>query len=144
MIMKLCKRCNKLIGYPQVYCSACEVIVNKAKDSRLNESKSRGRGKGNSNGRAYRDPKYRRFYNSKQWHDLSKRYMLKQHYKCEVCGVIASEVHHIEPIQTSSGWTKRLDYNNLKAVCVSCHNKEHNRFNSRKKILDNNNIKKSL
>ncbi len=136
MIMKLCKRCNKLISYPRVYCTKCEAVVNKARAIQLNELNN-NRGRGNSKGRAYRDPKYRRFYKSKQWHDLSKSYMLKQHYKCEVCGAIASEVHHKEPIQTPSGWNKRLDYNNLKAVCVRCHNKEHNRFNSRKKDVRN-------
>ena len=34
-------------------------------------------------------------------------------FRCEQCGRVASEVHHVVPIQTDDGWTKRLDYDNL-------------------------------
>lgn len=128
----MCKRCNKLIAYPLVYCKVCKKIVDNQHELENNIKDNRGKGRGK--GRAPRDPKYRKFYKSKQWKDLSKSYMVKHQYKCEVCGSIASEVHHIQAIQTVEGWNKRLDYNNLKAVCVRCHNEEHNRFKSRKKL----------
>lgn len=83
-----------------------------------------------------RDPKYIRFYSSNEWRILSSKYRQDKGYKCECCGKIATEVHHIKPIQTDQGWERRLDYNNLKLVCLECHNKEHDRFQakSRKRI----------
>ena len=41
---------------------------------------------------------------------------------------MATEVHHIKPIQTDEGWERRLDYDNTKSVCIECHNYYHNRF----------------
>ncbi|MBQ9991935.1 MAG: HNH endonuclease [Firmicutes bacterium] len=34
---------------------------------------------------------------------------------------MAVEVHHTKPIQTEESWDKRLDWDNLEAVCTSCH-----------------------
>lgn len=80
-----------------------------------------------------RDPKYIRFYRSMDWKRLSARYMQDKGYRCEVCGKIATEVHHKKAIQTDEGWDKRLDYNNLELVCKTCHNERHNRFKSKDK-----------
>ena len=133
MIMKQCARCKGLIVYPNTYCDKCKPIVEKEKEEAKARAIAKGRGKGGSDARAYRDPKYRKFYLSKEWKLLRKKYMQDHKYKCECCGVIASEVHHKKPIQTEEGWDLRLDYTNLKAVCVRCHNEEHKRFNARKK-----------
>ena len=59
---------------------------------------------------------------------------MDEQYRCERCPKLATEVHHIKPIQTTEGWCLILDYNNLLAVCVDCLNKEHNRF-QRKKVI---------
>lgn len=61
------------------------------------------------------------------------KYTQDKGYRCEECGAIASEVHHIVPIQTDEGWERRLDYNNLECVCVYCHNKKHGRFIKKKR-----------
>ena len=85
--------------------------------------------------RAYnrrRDPKYVQFYKGRQWRMLSARYLQDHAYKCESCGGLACEVHHMEPIQTESGWIRRYDVSNLKAVCTDCHNAEHDRFRKSK------------
>ena len=79
-----------------------------------------------------RDPKYTSFYNSKDWRLLSARYVQDKGFRCEVCGAIATEVHHKKPIQTEDGWMHRLDYDNLELVCVNCHNKRHNRFQKKR------------
>ena len=68
------------------------------------------------------------FYNSKDWHVLSRSRLQHDNYKCVKCGAIASEVDHILPIQTPEGWERRLDFDNTQSLCIDCHNKKHNRF----------------
>ena len=59
---------------------------------------------------------------------LKDRKLMNEQYRYERCRKLATEVHHIKPIQTKDGRELRLDYNNFFAVCVDCHYKEHNRF----------------
>ncbi len=125
MLWKVCKRCGAMIPYPKTYCDKCQTDV----DAYREQMKA----KYNQNYNKKRDPKYIRFYNSQDWKILSAKKMADQSYKCERCGTLATEVHHIKPIQTPDGWELRLDYDNLMAVCVTCHNKEHDRFRRRKK-----------
>ena len=80
-----------------------------------------------------RDPKYTKFYNSKEWRVLSLSRLQYDNYKCVKCGKIASEVDHIIPIQTPKGWDLRLDFNNTQSLCLDCHNKKHGRFQKRNK-----------
>lgn len=81
-----------------------------------------------------RNPKYKTFYNSDAWNMLKNKKMMDEQYKCEDCGELAVEVHHIKPIQTEVGWELRLDYDNLAALCIDCHNKRHGRFQKGKKV----------
>lgn len=124
MLLKACPRCGNLIPYGMAYCEECTPIVEAQRQEYIQRSK-----------RAYderynktRDPKYVRFYNSKEWRILSAKYTQDKKYRCEQCGKIATEVHHKEPIQSETGWSLRLDYNNLELLCKDCHNKRHNRF----------------
>lgn len=131
MILKSCNKCGNLIPYGATYCNRCRPIVEAAREARRVESNRKSN-------RAYnerRDPKYVRFYNSKEWRMLSARYAQDKGYKCESkdCNKIATEVHHKIPIQTPKGWELRLDYDNLELVCKDCHNKRHNRFQKRRK-----------
>ncbi|MCC8069817.1 MAG: HNH endonuclease [Ruminococcus sp.] len=106
MLYKYCQRCGKLLEYG----SKCDCVP---------EIKSKKYYK-----RKY-NKVYTKFYNSKEWRMLSARYMSDKMYTCELCGKIATNVHHKIPIQLD--WSKCLDYNNLMALCVSCHNKQHNK-----------------
>ena len=124
MITKVCSRCKKVIPYPLTYCNECKQKV----DGEIEEAKK----KSNKRYNKTRDPKYVRFYNSSNWRTLSNKYRQDKEYKCEVCGHYATEVHHIKPIQTDEGWNRRLDYSNLKCVCIECHNAQHKRFIGRK------------
>lgn len=125
MLTKLCARCKATIQYPKTYCEACKEIIDKEKEE-ANKKYSKD---ANKKYNRKRDPKYIKFYNSPEWKlKLAPKYMADKGYRCEDCGAIASEVHHIKPIQTDEGWERRLDYFNLKALCLECHNKEHNRF----------------
>ena len=128
MILKSCSKCGNLIPYGSTYCSTCKPLVEAEREARLQES----RRKSNRDYNKRRDPKYTRFYNSIEWRTLSARYMIDVGYKCEKCGKIASQVHHVKPIQTADGWDLRLDYDNLELLCTTCHNKEHDRFVKRK------------
>ena len=122
MLFNMCRKCKTPIPYPKTHCSKCITA----------HESERADGKRLSNRRydATRDKKYTRFYKSADWKRLSQSYMQHAVYRCEGdgCNSIATEVHHKKPIQTPEGWLLRLEWDNLMAVCVRCHNKEHNRF----------------
>ncbi len=121
---KLCAKCGRLIEYPNRYCDSCRALY----ESQSKEAEKEA----NKNYNRKRDRRYLRFYQSKEWNILKNKYMQDKGYKCELCKSLATEVHHIEPIQTEAGWVRRLDYTNLMLVCVKCHNKIHGRFIPRK------------
>lgn len=139
MLLKSCNRCGKLIPYGAPYCSTCGPIVQGEREARLAQAKKEADKRYN----AKRDPKYVRFYNGKDWPVLSGRYAQDRGYRCEICGAIATQVHHKTPIQTPEGWERRLDYDNLELLCLDCHNKRHERFQSRKKKFKNKRLPKT-
>ena len=120
MLLKECRRCGKLIPYGFTYCKHCQEIIDKR---RIEQKKERDKKYSQK-----RDPKYLRFYKSKEWKALSLKKLQSTGYKCEVCGKIATEVHHTIPIQTTQGWLKRFNFDGLMSVCVHCHNLQHKRF----------------
>lgn len=120
MLLKECRRCKKLIPYGFIYCKHCQEIIDK---KRMEQKQERDRKYAKK-----RDPKYLRFYKSKEWKALSLKKLQSTNYRCEVCGKYATEVHHKQPIQTPQGWLKRYDFNGLQSLCVSCHNLQHKRF----------------
>ena len=128
VLLKSCPRCGVLIQYGGTYCQRCRVVVEEEQAKRRQESIKRSNRKYNRT----RDPKYTRFYNSKEWRVLSMTYSQDKAFRCEQCGRVASEVHHVVPIQTDDGWNRRLDYDNLELLCKSCHNDRHNRFKASK------------
>ncbi len=128
MLLKMCNRCGNLIPYGATYCKACAPIIQKEREAIRVKQKREGDRRYNKS----RDPKYIRFYNSKEWRILSAKYTQDKGYKCECCQAIATEVHHKKTIQTPDGWELRLDYNNLELLCKSCHNERHDRFKKRK------------
>lgn len=69
----------------------------------------------------------RSFYDSQAWRKTREAYLQSKHYICEDCGGAASVVHHIAYIKP---WNVNdpnitLNWDNLKAVCIDCHAKEH-------------------
>ena len=124
MLLKPCNRCKKLIPYGKTYCDKCESIVIAQREQLIQKSKR------NSNRRynKTREPKYIKFYNSKEWKMLSLTRLQQDNYRCIKCGAIASEVDHIIPIQTDKGWNLRLDFDNTQSLCLNCNNQKHNRF----------------
>ena len=130
MLLKVCRRCGAMVQYPRAYCDVCQPIVEKQRAEYREQAKREADRSYNKR----RDPKYLRFYGSTQWKILSAKYQQDKGYKCERCGAMATEVHHKEPIQTPNGWERRLDYDNLEALCVDCHNYRHKRFKKRQRV----------
>ena len=124
MILKLCRKCKKPIKHPLKYCKDCLPIIEERNEQLKKEREKRYNKK--------RNPQYTEFYNSADWKLLKNKKMQDEQYRCERCGKLAVEVHHIDPIQTDSGWLLRLDYNNLEALCLDCHNYRHKRFQRRR------------
>lgn len=82
--------------------------------------------------------KYDTFYNSKQWKNLRATKFYDSNGICEMClkdGIIneAREIHHIVPIEKD--WNKRLDYENLIALCPEHHNLMHERISPLQQFL---------
>lgn len=124
MLLKPCGRCGSPVPYGIRYCNKCAPIM----EAEIQERIQRSRQKSNQRYNKTRDPKYVRFYNSKDWRVLSLSRLQYDNYKCVKCGKIASEVDHIKAIQTPEGWERRLDFDNTQSLCLDCHNKKHNRF----------------
>ena len=82
--------------------------------------------------------KYNSFYQSKEWQLLRNQKWVASDGLCEMCrakGIIksAKEIHHIVPIEVD--WSKRLEYENLIALCSDCHNQQHLRTSPLQKFL---------
>ena len=130
MLLKSCGRCGNLIPYGATYCSKCRPIVEAEIAARIQESKLKSNKKYNKT----RDPKYTRFYNSGPWRALSAKQLQDDGYRCLWCKGIATEVDHIQAIQTPEGWERRLDPTNLRSLCHDCHDRRHGRFQKRNKV----------
>lgn len=126
MLMKKCPRCGQLMPYGPTYCTTCKPLA----EAELEAQRAINAQKKEQAYNRKRNPKYLTFYRSKDWKRLSRAYLQAAGYKCQAhltadCSGLAVEVHHIKPIQTPEGWEQRLDWNNLEAVCTSCHNGRH-------------------
>ena len=124
MIYKLCRKCKTPIIHPAAYCSKCKVAIEE-KQAELQKERNRRYNK-------KREPKYLQFYKSNEWKLMKDKKLQDEQYLCERCKKLATEVHHIKYIQTEEGWPLRLEYDNLEALCVDCHNYRHSRFQRRK------------
>lgn len=127
MLMKMCPKCRLIIPANKQYCDKCKPLVDKA----MSERKAKADKKYNS---TKRNQLYVKFYQSKEWKTLRAVKLSQENYMCEECKKqdkvsLAVDVHHIEPV--SKAWDKRLDINNLKCLCVECHNKAHNRWSKK-------------
>lgn len=82
--------------------------------------------------------KFDKFYRSKEWQLLRNQKWVASDGLCEMCrakGIIksAKEIHHVVPIDVD--WSKRLEYENLIALCSDCHNEQHERISPLQKFL---------
>jgi len=125
MALKPCPRCKGLIPQGQSYCETCKAIVDLEREKIREDIAKKKAQQYNST----RPEKFIKFYRSKDWKVTSRAKLQSVEYRCEArlsgCTMIATETHHIQPIQTPAGWDRRLDWENLEAVCTSCHNGRH-------------------
>lgn len=148
-LMKPCPRCKRMIPYGWTYCPDCKPVAEAEREAARERRAEYQRRKYNQRYNSRRDPKYMAFYRSKAWKATSRAKLQAAGYQCEAglqgCQGIACEVHHKKPIQTPEGWDKRLEWENLEALCTSCHNGRHPEKFKRKQddgIIDLRNFKK--
>ncbi|MDO0995577.1 HNH endonuclease [Staphylococcus borealis] len=72
------------------------------------------------------------FYRSTTWKKCRNAYMQSQNYICERCGGLAVICHHKEWLNEDNYINPHIAYgwDNLEALCLDCHNKEHFGSNS--------------
>lgn len=126
MLMKPCPRCKRMMPYGPPYCSQCKPLA----EAEVQAVRDRNAKQKAAKYNRQRDPKFQTFYRSKDWRTLSRAFLQSAGYKCQAhlsvdCQRLAVEVHHVQPIQTPEGWDRRLDWENLEAVCTVCHNLRH-------------------
>jgi len=75
-----------------------------------------------------------RFYRSAAWQQARLLKITSANGRCEKCGGVGEEVHHIVHVTPSNvgDLNVTLNHNNLILLCKECHNKEHLRFGGRK------------
>lgn len=98
-----------------------------------------------------RNPIYRKLINSVRWRKL-RTAKLRANPICEECekkdkSTIATEVHHIVPVESVSGWAKmeRLMFSwlNLQSLCHACHVEIHRLLFSHTKEAVRENTKRA-
>jgi 5-methylcytosine-specific restriction protein A len=111
---KVCNKvnCNKLIDFKESYCDEHKHLKKEYK-------------KNYDSFRYERDSLYVKFYNDKAWKDTRHSVMLAHDWLCAEClrnGMYtkADVVDHI--IELKDDYDKRLDTDNLEALCHECHN----------------------
>lgn len=75
-----------------------------------------------------RDRRAKRFYDSAAWRRLRQAVLVRDNHLCVMClerhRVTAAEhVDHIVPI--AEDWDRRLDPDNCRSLCHSCHSRRH-------------------
>lgn len=69
----------------------------------------------------------RGFYHSRAWRDTQAAFMASRCYVCERCSGPARIAHHVRHLtpQNVSDLSVALDWSNLMALCIECHNLIH-------------------
>lgn len=82
-----------------------------------------------------------RFYRSEAWQEARQQKIVAANGRCEKCGALGEEVHHIIHLipDNVSDPEVSLNQKNLILLCKECHNKEHGRFESVKKCMFDSN-----
>ena len=83
-----------------------------------------------------------RFYKSAQWQVAREIKIREVNGKCERCGALGEEVHHIKRItvQNITDPMISLNQDNLEFLCKKCHNVEHKRFSKEKAFDEEGNL----
>ena len=83
-----------------------------------------------------------RFYKSAAW-KLAREIKIRDvNGKCERCGGLGEEVHHIKRLTVHNVTDSNISLNqeNLELLCKKCHNIEHNRFSKSQQFDEDGNL----
>lgn len=94
-----------------------------------------------------RNKDYIKLINCHRWRKLRNE-QLKRNPLCAICGDIATEVHHLKPIESEKEYNKMealaYDINNLQSLCHKCHSNTHISMKKQKrnqtKIINRNKL----
>jgi len=77
-----------------------------------------------------------RFYRSQIWQQVRLQKITEANGRCEKCGGVGEEVHHIVSLTALNVNDPNITLNqrNLILLCRECHNKEHERFGRRQRF----------
>jgi 5-methylcytosine-specific restriction endonuclease McrA len=75
----------------------------------------------------HRTREARIFYASSEWQRTREAYIISRHGICEECGGPGVIVHHRKHLNSDNTkhWDTTCNADNLKLVCIECHNTEH-------------------
>lgn len=86
-------------------------------------------------------PSNPKFYTSRTWRKFREYVITKNNGQCSRCGQIYTdtsqlELHHIKYLEGNDYHdpTKAFNEDNIEVICHTCHNKEHDRFRTRKEV----------
>lgn len=93
-----------------------------------------------------KNEKYDKLIKCHNWRKL-RELKIKNNPLCEVCGDMATEVHHIKPLldyRNNEALMQELAYNydNLQSVCHKCHKQIHFELNKNKTKITTKEINK--
>ncbi len=83
-----------------------------------------------------------RFYKSVAWQVAREIKIRDANGKCERCGTLGEEVHHIKRLTVLNVMDPNISLNqeNLELLCKKCHNKEHRRFSKAQQFDEDGNL----
>lgn len=93
-----------------------------------------------------KNEKYDKLIKCQEWRKI-RELKIKMNPLCEVCGDMATEVHHIKPLldyRNNELLMAELayDWNNLQSVCHKCHKQIHFELNKNKTKFSNKELNK--
>lgn len=104
--------CRVLVDFDTKYCSKHQIQRNKEEYKQRRYLAT--------------DSKYRAFYKTRAWRKLSRK-ILGNNPICVSCyekGVIRPAQIADHRIELKDDWYRRLDENNIQAMCYACHNRK--------------------
>lgn len=124
--LKPCRQvgCSQLVQPPERYCA----LHKWTPEQRAAYERERNRERHRRYDREQRDQRSKAFYSSPDWERLRVFVLERDQHLCQEClkehrMTPADTVDHIIPIRVD--WSRRLDPNNCRALCASCHSRRH-------------------
>ncbi len=83
-----------------------------------------------------------RFYKSVAWRVAREIKIRDANGKCEKCGALGEEVHHIIKLTVHNVKDPAINLNqeNLELLCKKCHNEKHKRFSKTQQFDEDGNL----